>query len=289
VEQGIAARASRAWGVVTRRELLRAGVSEAGIKRRVGKGLLIPQYPGVYRVGHTAQSAEATYMAAVKACGAGAVLRGRAAAYHLGILKCRRPPPPEVMCRTERRIEGIETKRSRGIDARDVTTHRGIRVTTVPRTLVDLAPVLAEDELARVCHEAGVRYRTTPRHVKAVLARRPNAPGARGLWRVLTGETKVSLSRLEEGFLDLIQRAGLPPPETNRVAGTQRVDCRWPKHRVTVELDGYAFHNSRHSWEQGHRRARAARKRGDEFRRYTWHDVFEDPRDMLRELRELLA
>ena len=63
------------------------------------------------------------------------------------------------------------------------------------------------------------------------------------------------------------------------------MDCRWPEHRLTVELDGYRFHNSRHSWEQDRLREREARARGDEFRRYTYRDVLEDPSLMLRELR----
>jgi hypothetical protein len=67
------------------------------------------------------------------------------------------------------------------------------------------------------------------------------------------------------------------------------VDCRWPEHRLTVELDSYRFHNSRHAWEQDRRREREAHARGDEFRRYTWSNVLEDPRLMLRELRGLLT
>ena len=66
------------------------------------------------------------------------------------------------------------------------------------------------------------------------------------------------------------------------------MDCRWPAHRLTVELDGYRYHRSRHAWEQDRRREREARARGDEFRRYTYGDVFEQPEFMLSELRGLL-
>jgi hypothetical protein len=66
------------------------------------------------------------------------------------------------------------------------------------------------------------------------------------------------------------------------------VDCRWPEHKLTVELDSYGFHNSRYSWEQDRRREREARARGDEFRRYTYGDVFEEPELMLAELRALV-
>jgi very-short-patch-repair endonuclease len=105
----------------------------------------------------------------------------------------------------------------------------------------------------------------------------------------MRGDTKVVLSKLEKRFLKLLREAGLPLPQTNRPAGAKRVDCRWPEHKLTVELDGYRFHNSRHSWEQDRRREREARARGDEFRRYTWTDVFEEPGPMLADLRTLLS
>ncbi|MEA2436405.1 MAG: hypothetical protein QOF65_961 [Thermoleophilaceae bacterium] len=272
--------ARRAHGVVTRGELLGAGVSEAGIKRQVGKGLLITQYPGVYRVGHAAPNVEASFIAAVKACGEGAALSGRAAGYLLGLLKGQ-APPPEVSTPRERRVKGVKTRRCRRLDPRNVITFRGIPVTSVPRTLADLAAVLTEEELARACHEAGVRYRTTPRHVEAALER--NTRGAGKLRAVMSGETHVTLSQLERTFLELLRDAGLPLPITNRVVGSKRVDCRWPELKLTVELDSYRFHNSRYAWEQDREREREARARGDEFRRYTWRDLTEDAESVIRD------
>ena len=104
---------------------------------------------------------------------------------------------------------------------------------------------------------------------RAVLARRPNTPGAAKLRAVMSGDVHVVLSKLEKGYVELLRGDRLDLPETNRPAGAQYVDCRWPKHRLTVELDSYRYHNSRHSWKQDRRRERAARARGDEFRRYT--------------------
>ena len=161
-------------------------------------------------------------------------------------------------------------------------------MTTLPRTLVDLAAVLALDELARACHEAEVRHGTTPAQIEAVLERRPNSPGTAKLRAVLRGDAPVTLSKLEKRFLALLREAGLPRPRTNRPAGGRYVDCRWPALRLTVELDSYRYHHSRHAWEQDRRREREARARGDEFRRYTWADVYEEPKQMLAELRALL-
>ena len=98
----------------------------------------------------------------------------------------------------------------------------------------------------------------------------------------------VTLSRLESRFLERLRDAGLVLPKTNRPAGGRRVDCRWPEQRLTVELDSYRYHHSRHAWEQDRRREREARARGDEFRRYTYGDVFEHPEFMLTELRALV-
>ena len=253
------------------------------------KDALIREHPGVYRVGHRAPSRDARYIAAVKAGGDGAVLYRNAAGHLLALLKGRIPPPPEVMTRTDKRIKGVKTRRAKRIDPRDVTEVNGIPVTTVPRTLVDLAAVLSAEDLARACHEAGVKYRTTPAQVEAALKRNPRAKGAAKLRAVMSGDVKVLLSKLERGFIKRLDAEGLPLPETNRVAGGRRVDCRWTAEKLTVELDGFQFHNSRHSWRQGLLREREARKRGDEFRRYDYDDVFNTPRDMLAELRELLT
>jgi Transcriptional regulator, AbiEi antitoxin len=157
VEQELAALARRSHGVVTRRELLAAEISGREIDGRLRTGALIAVFRGVYRVGHTAPSVEAHYLAAVKACGNGALLSGPAAAHLLGLLKGA-PPPPEVTARTERRVKVVSTRRAR----RQAREWRGVPVTSVAETLVDLAAVLNAEELARACHEAGVRHHTTP-------------------------------------------------------------------------------------------------------------------------------
>jgi hypothetical protein len=279
--------ASRAHGVVTRSELVDAGLTTDEVKRRREKGLLIPIHRGVYRVGHHAPSLEARYLAAVKACGDDAVLSGRAAAYLWRLIKGS-PPAPEVLTPNDRHVPGVRVHRARRTDLAEIGKRRGIPVTTVPRTLVDLAPSLPEAALARACHEAGVLYRTTPAQVDAVLRRLPNARGRAKLERVLHGKVPVTLSKLESRFLSLLREARLSLPITNRIADGHRVDCRWPEHRITVELDSYRFHNSRYAWEKDRLREREARSRGDQFRRYAWSDVFDDPDYMLNELHELL-
>jgi very-short-patch-repair endonuclease len=158
---------------------------------------------------------------------------------------------------------------------------RRVPVTSPARTMVDLASVLSLDALARAFHEAGIRHGTTPDQVEAVLERRRNSRGAAKLRRVVSGDEPVTLSVLERRFLRLLRDHGLPLPQTNRPAGGRYVDCRWPEYRLTVELDGYRYHRSRHAWELDRRREREAR-------RFTYADV-DQPTALLTELRQSMV
>ena len=133
-EQRIAWIASRAHGIASNEELRAAGLSRSGIDRRIEKGLLIPEFRGVYRVGHAAPSHRAHYMAAVKACGPDALLCGRSAAYLESLLRCQTPPPPEVWCATERSVSGVRARRSRILSRVDRTLWDGIPCTIPART-----------------------------------------------------------------------------------------------------------------------------------------------------------
>jgi very-short-patch-repair endonuclease len=288
LDHAIARIAGGQQGNITRAQLLGVGVTAPAITRRVAAGRLHVEFRGVYRVGHRAPSALARYAAAVLACGDGAALSGRAAAFLLKLFRGS-PPPPEVTATKNRSIEGIAIHRARTLDERDITTRNGIRCTTVARTLVDLAAVFPLDDLARAHHEARIHDQVHPQTIERVLARRPTSKGRENLLAVIHGDTPALLSRLEKGFVVFLRERGFPIPQINRPQGAHYVDCRWPEHRLTVELDSYRFHSSRHAWEQDYERERAARRRGDEFRRFTWRDVFEDQRDMLAELSELLS
>ena len=279
--------ATPSHGIVTRQEALAAGLSAWQVGARVRSGLLLVEYPGVYRLGHRAPSLEARYLAAVKACGPGALLAGLAAAHLFSLLEGS-APPPEVICPGERRIAGVTTRRARR-GPRHGTTWRGVPTTTVQRTLVDIAVMLGESALAKACHEAAVQHGVRPALIEQMLKDRPTAPGAARLRRVIRGDVPLSLSRLEARFLSLLREHDLPLPETNEVADSYRVDCRWPRHRLTVELDSYRYHGSRHAWERDRKREREAYARGDEFRRYTYGDVIEQPGGMLDELVTLLS
>jgi very-short-patch-repair endonuclease len=93
---------------------------------------------------------------------------------------------------------------------------------------------------------------------------------------------------LEREFLKVLKQLGLPLPDTNVKVGKYRVDCRWIDLKVTIELVSFKYHNSKYSWDKDHDREREARMRGDEWRQFTYDDVFKDQTYMLGELRKLL-
>jgi predicted transcriptional regulator of viral defense system len=83
----IARIAARQYGVVTHRQLLAAGLGRSAISKRAGRGRLHRLHRGVYAVGHVAFDIERHWMAAVLACGDGAVLSHGSAAAHWGLLR----------------------------------------------------------------------------------------------------------------------------------------------------------------------------------------------------------
>jgi len=150
----------------------------------------------------------------------------------------------------------------------DVWTYDEIPMTTVPRTLFDMAPKLSPAQLTRACHEAWVRHDVTPRHVEACIARNPTKRGRAKLLAALGAD--ATLSELEDGFLELLRANGLPAPRTNIDLRGDKVDCHWPQLGITVELLSYRYHASRYAFEED-----VARRRRSNYIAFTWGDVFE--------------
>lgn len=250
-------------------QVLAAGVDPRRIDRWLADGRLHRVHHGVYAVGHGAPSVLGDYMAAVLACGEGAVLSHRPAAYVLRMLRGT-PPPPEVTVPTtaHRRRPGIVIHRVRTLHPLDASTLDGVPVTTVPRILLDLAPTTAPEELGRLCHEAWIHHGTTPDFIEACIARNPGKPGAAKLRRAMSAD--VTLSDLENQFLTVLRNHGLPLPRTNIDHAGDKVDCHWPAHDLTVELLSYRYHATRHAFEQD-----VARRRRSNHIAYTYGDVFE--------------
>lgn len=274
--------AGRQHGRVSREQLLAAGVDPPRIQRWLRDGRLRRVHHGVYAVGHGAPSLHGDYMAAVLACGDGAVLSHRAGAHLLRVLPGAPPPEVTVPTTAARRRPGIAVHRVKALHSLDIAKLDRIPITIVPRVLLDLAPRLTPAELARACHEAWVRHRTTRQHIEACIARNPRKPGAHRLRQALGAD--VTLSALEDGFLDLLDAHGLPRPRTNIDHRGDKVDCHWPDRGLTVELLSYRFHGTRHAFE-----ADVARRRRSNHLAYTFGDVFERATQTAAELSARIA
>lgn len=244
----IARIAAAQHGRVAHRQLVEAGVDRDRIKRWTADGRLRRVHRGVYAVGHRAPSENADLMAAVLAGGPGAVASHRSAAHLLALVRSG-PPRPEITVPSTsgRRRPAIVVHRVRALPTRDIARWQGIPITTVPRTLLDLALHLPSAELDRACHEAWVRHGTTPLAVRACIARNKTKNGAARLLVSLLAD--VTLSMLEDGFLALLDAHDLERPRTNIDVAGDKVDCHWPHHGLTIELLRYRFHATRHAFE----------------------------------------
>jgi hypothetical protein len=228
-------------GIVTVAQLLSAGLTRTGISRRVAVGRLVRVHVGVYAVGHRALSREAAFVAAVFGAGPGSALNRYSATELQGVTR-EVGSAISVVTTTQRRPAGVAVHRCRSIDPRDLTTHKGIPVTTVHRTIVDLADVVEiPHELTAVIHEAEFKGRFVEAAVRDVMAR---ANGRRNLHVVdraialhRAGSAGIR-SRNELAFFLLVTGAGWPEPLVNVHAHGFERDFHWPDLRLAVEIDG---------------------------------------------------
>jgi len=264
--------AARQHGVVTRGQLEGCGLGSKAITIRVRKGQLHRVHRGVYAVGHRGLSLHGRFMAAVLACGEGAVLSHSSAAALWKLLKPFDGPihvsVPTTSGRSPRR--GIHLHRTpalaepspspsslpiRGGRGRRLTTTRDrIPVTTVPRTIEDL------------------RGSLPPRLVRRAI-RQAEFMGLR-----LDGiESDRSRSDLERAFLNLLRRHRLPAPEVNVKLGRWEVDFLWRAQNLVVETDGFAYHRGSVAFEDDHARDLDLRAAGYAVLRFTGRQIEEEP------------
>jgi very-short-patch-repair endonuclease len=271
VVQGLA---GRQHGVVSRKQLTSAGLTRREIGRRIEAGWLVPLHRGVYAVGHTALTHKSHLLAAVYACGAGALAGYRAAGALWGML--RRAQPIEVTApRSRTKHDGIVVHRSRSIHANDRAIVDGIPVTSVARTLVDLADVLTEKRLADAVHEAEIQRLFDLNQVNRVLDRLPGRRGRHKLRRVLADYRDVqpfTRNRAERHVLQMCETHGLPPPKVNTWIGAHEVDFYWPEAGLVLEFDGAATHLTRRAFNEDRARDRALAAQGIHVVRATQRD-----------------
>jgi len=170
----------------------------------------------------------------------------------------------------------------------------GIPVTTVPRTLFDLAAVIPLRQLNRAVNEAEIRRLWDPLSLDDLLERHPRRPGAAAIRAVLaTPGAGITRNDLEDLFIDFVDRVGLPRPATNaplQLPGFWiEPDCMWREQRLIVELDGRATHATRSAFENDRARDRALTAAGWRVIRITWRQLHDDAAALTRDLRASLT
>jgi len=263
----IARVAARQHGVVTIEQLVTAGVASSSVSRRVQAGRLHRVFRGVYAVGHAGLSSEGRWIAAVLACGEGAVLSHRSAAELWGMLEAHGPPVHVIARRSAgRKHRGLRAHRSPSLTLHETTSHRGIAVTTPARTLADLRHVESPGMVRKAIRQA--EYLGLP------------------LGEIQTDGTR---SDLERAFLLLCRRYRLPAPEVNQRIGPYTVDFLWRDRRLVVETDGYATHRGRQAFEDDRARDSHLTALGYNVLRFTYHRLTCDAPAVAIAVRDLLG
>lgn len=274
---------------VTRRQLLEAGWDDDAINYRVKIGRLYRQHAGVYTVGAPPISPLERAMAAVLACGEGAVLSHGSALTLWGIWK-RWDVPFDVTVAADRRKRGIRVHRVRQLDGPDVTRHHGIPVTTLARTLLDQAKRMTAKSLTRAVNDGRLSGHLHLAALHDVVRRNPRHRGRPKLEAVLgLASERPTRSAFEDTFPAFCERHHLPIPQMNAPVCGYEVDALFEVQKVIVELDGWSFHSSRTSFESDRRRDADTLAAGFATVRITAERYTQAPAEQAAQLRQILA
>ena len=234
-------------------------------------------------------------MAAVLSIGADAVLSHRSAAALWGIRETARARIDVAVPRALRSPPAIQLHRVR-LSADEVTEQRGLRVTTPPRTLLDLAAVLTRPQLERALNEAEILRLADGLSVAEIVDRHPRRQGTRAIRAMLAGTqpgATVTRSELEDRFLAFLEEAVPQRSEVNAVIEEDgrrfEVDCLWRGRRLVAELDGHAVHGTTAAFERDRARDRILQAAGWRVVRVTWRQLHEERAALASDLRRLLA
>jgi very-short-patch-repair endonuclease len=292
----VAELAGRQHGRVALWQLRELGLGSSGVRNRVAAGRLHPVHRGVYAVGRTTQTGKSNWMAAVLACGTGAVLSHRSAAALFGI---RRSASATVDVTTPsqagRKRDGIRVHDGRRLTRVEITRYDGIPTTTVARTLLDLAAVIDCQGLEKAINEAEVLQLFDLRAVNATLERAGRRRGTAALRDTLANLDPLQAqtrNELEQRFLSICRGAKLPLPEVNAWLTVERHrfqrDFLWRSHRLIVETDGFATHSTRRAFERDRRRDLALLRAGYRTVRVTWRQVLHHADEVAASIAPLL-
>jgi very-short-patch-repair endonuclease len=254
VERAIARIAARQDNVISGDQLRAAGLGRGAITHRIKAGTMQRLYVGVYLLGAAPPTPMARARAAVIACGANAIASHRSAACLYGLLPYLGDDVHvTVVARNQAPREGIRRHRVAHLPRQDVRTMRGLRITSVARTICDLAATESARDTEQAFQEALYRDLVTDRNLANVLEREPRRRGAPVI-RSLIRDPRLTRSERERRLLRLIDQAQLPKPLANVPLNGYKADIYWPKYNLVVEFDGWRAHGHRLAFESNRKR-----------------------------------
>jgi very-short-patch-repair endonuclease len=288
--------ARRQHGVVSRRQLLAADVTKEEIDGRVRSGGLHLLHRGVYAVGHDAITQRGRWMAAVLASGDGAVLSHRSATALWGIWGSG---AGEVHVTVPRKVRshGSIRRHFGALPVDEVAVVEGIPVTSAARAVLDLAADKGEAAAEAALREMEYLGIYGPVSLPALLDRHPRHKGTPiievCLDRLRDDPGGRVRSPLEEVFLPFLDAHRIPRPRLNAWLTVDdhryQVDCLWSDACLIGELDGFKSHGTKRAFRKDRKRDRRLGARGFHVVRITEDQVLDEPTELARDLRTLLA
>jgi very-short-patch-repair endonuclease len=281
--------------VVGREQLLEIGFGKDAIQHRIASGRLHPLHAGAYAVGHEVIPREGRWMAAVLASGPEAVLSHWSAA-HLWMIRPNSRTRIDVTVPHKSRSWKAIRRHHSPLPADEITVEDRIPITTVPRTILDLAATVGADTVENLLRESERLQLSDRLSLPDLIARYRGKRGTRkvqlALDRLKEDPAGTKRSPLEERFAPFLRRHRLPLPRFNDwiLLGDKRyqVDCHWPELRQIVELDGWDGHSTRTAFREDRARDRRLTAAGYTVTHITWNQLDDEPEEIASDLRSLL-
>jgi predicted transcriptional regulator of viral defense system len=254
-EPALAALAKKQHGIVVKRQLSGIGVGDRTIDRWLAVGRLHKLNRGAYAVGHDRVSQRGRWLAAVLACDDAALLSHSSAAALWGLARPRASPIDVTSPRGNQgrmRLPGVRLHRGRIHDEEERAARDRVPVTSVARTLFDLAEVLDLPALERAFEEADRLHLLHLRELERVVARGRGRHALKPIRHILAElrATNRTRSPLEDRFAEFCRDHQIPPPATNVFVLGHEVDALWPAAGLAVELDSFEYHRHRAAFER---------------------------------------
>lgn len=277
VERAIARIAARQDNVITGDQLTAAGLGRGAIAHRVKVRAMQRLHVNVYLLGAAPPTPMARARAAALACGPDAVVSHRSAACLFGLLpETTGDVDVTIPGRHQAPRPGIRRHRVKSLPRHHVTNANGIRVTSIARTICDLAATESARATEQAFQEALYREIVTDKALKAVLAREPRRRGSPVI-RALLNNPSLTRSERERRILRLIKDAQLPKPLTNVPLNGYKADVFWPQYNLILEFDGWQAHGHRHAFESNRKRDQVMLAKGLRTLRVTDRQLTTEP------------